>query len=228
MDHNTETLAMNESATEAPATTETQAEAKTYTQQEVDNMMARMRGSIERKVLKPYQELGDPEELRALREADEKRRQEEQLKRGEFEKTLQELASKKDQEILKRDEIIKEYKVNSPLLNSAAKYKSVNPEQVQNLLARSVRLNSEGDVEVVDSAGSVRYNDSGAPIGVDDLVREFLDANPHFVQPTPTTSNTKSNQGTGVGSEAFDLASLDLTNPEHRKMYKQARIKGLI
>ena len=224
MDH-TETLA-TDTATDAAATTENQAEVKSYTQDEVDNMMARMKGSLERKLLKPYEGLGDPEELKSLKSAEEKRRQEEQLKRGEFEKTLQELASKKDSEIQKRDSIIKEYKVNTPLLNTAAKYKSVNPEQVQNLLARNVRLNEDGDVEVVDNTGSVRYNDSGAPIGVDDLVREFLDANPHFVQPTPATTNTKSNQG-GNSSEGFDLSKLDLTNPEHRKIYKEAKQKGL-
>ena len=32
-----------------------QTETKSYTQQEVDNMMARMKGSLEKKLLKPYQ-----------------------------------------------------------------------------------------------------------------------------------------------------------------------------
>jgi hypothetical protein len=227
MDHNTNTLAIDP-ATDAAAQTENQAqEAKTFTQDEVDNMMARMRGSLEKKLLKPYEGLGDPTELKQLKSAEEQRRQEEQLKRGEFEKTLQELASKKDSEIHKRDSIIKEYKVNTPLLNTAAKYKSVNPEQVQNLLARSVRLNEDGDVEVVDNTGAVRYNDSGAPVGVDDLVREFLDANPHFVQPTPATSNTKSSQSSNA-VEGFDLSKMDLSNPEHRKIYAQAKQRGLI
>lgn len=226
MDH-TESLATN-TATDAAAQTENQAqEAKSYTQEEVDNMMARMRGSLEKKLLKPYEGLGDPTELKQLKTAEEQRRQEEQLKRGEFEKTLQELASKKDSEIQKRDSIIKEYKVNTPLLNTAAKYKSVNPEQVQNLLARNVRLNEDGDVEVVDNTGAVRYNDSGAPVGVDDLVREFLDANPHFVQPTPATSNTKSSQGSNA-VDGFDLSKMDLSNPEHRKLYAQAKQRGLI
>ena len=227
MDHNTNTLAIDP-ATDAAAQTENQAqEAKSYSQEEVDNMMARMRGSLEKKLLKPYEGLGDPTELKQLKSAEEQRRQEEQLKRGEFEKTLQELASKKDSEIHKRDSIIKEYKVNTPLLNTAAKYKSVNPEQVQNLLARSVRLNEDGDVEVVDNTGAVRYNDSGAPVGVDDLVREFLDANPHFVQPTPATSNTKSSQSSNA-VEGFDLSKMDLSNPEHRKIYAQAKQRGLI
>ncbi len=71
--------------------------------------------------MKPYEDLGDPNELRDLKSEAEKRQQEQQIKRGEFEKTLQELAAKKDDEIHQRDQVIKEYKVNTPLLNAAAK-----------------------------------------------------------------------------------------------------------
>lgn len=221
MDH-TESLA-NESATDAAVEgTGNQAnEAKTYTQEEVDNMMARMKGSLQKKLLKPYEDLGDPEELRQLRTAAERQRQEEQMKRGEFEKTLQELAQKKDAEIQKRDQIIKEYKVNTPLVNAAAKYKSVNPEQVKSLLASNVRLNEYGDVEVVDVKGTVRYNDAGAPLAVDDLVREFLDSNPHFVQPTPSTTNTKSSFKNDTTE--FDVSKVDFSDPQQRARYAEFR-----
>jgi hypothetical protein len=218
-----ETLAQDNATEAATLQTEIQAEAetaKTYTQDEVNNMMARMRGSIEKKLLKPYEDLGDPDELRGLREDAQARKQEEQIKRGEFEKTLQEMASKKDAEIKMRDEVIKEYKVNSPLLNAAAKYRSVNPEQVKALLSTSVRLNQSGDVEVVGDDGSVRYDDSGAPIGVEDLVKTFLDTNPHFVQPTASTTNTQSNAGVGM-SKGLDINSLDMKNPKHRELAKK-------
>jgi hypothetical protein len=202
---------------------ENQAQAtKTYTQQEVDNMMARMKGSLEKKLLKPYADLGDPEELRTLRTEAEKRAQEQQLKRGEFEKTLQEMAAKKDAEIQKRDSIIKEYKVNTPLLSAAANYKAVAPEQVKALLANQVRLNEDGEVEVVDTKGGVRYTDKGSPLGVDDLVREFLDSNPHFKSASPATTNTKSNVSSGSNGK-IDLSKLDFKNPEHRKVYAEHR-----
>jgi|TARA_B110000879_G_scaffold201412_1_gene276486 hypothetical protein len=223
MDHNTNTLAQDDATEAATLQTEIQAEAetvKTYTQDEVNNMMARMRGSIEKKLLKPYEDLGDPAELRGLREQAETKKQEEQIKRGEFEKTLQEMASKKDAEIKMRDEVIKEYKVNSPLLNAAAKYRSVNPEQVKALLATSVRLNQSGDVEVIGDDGNVRYNDSGEPDTVEDLVKTFLDTNPHFVQPTASTTNTQSNAGVGM-SKGLDINSLDMKNPKHRELAKQ-------
>jgi len=200
---------------QAPAT-------KSYTQEEVDNMMARMRGSLEKKLLKPYADLGDPEELRSIKTEWEKKQQEQQIKRGEFEKTLQELAAKKDAEILKRDSIIKEYKVNVPILSAAAKFNAVNAEQVKSLLSQNVRLNANGDVEVVDERGSVRYNDQGEPIGVDDLVRGFLDSNPHFKMASPSTTNTRSNISSGA-AEKLDLSKLNMQNPEHRKIYAQHR-----
>lgn len=206
-------------------TIESQAQVvKTYTQEEVDAMMARTRTSVESKVRKQYDGLGDPEYLRNLVSEAEQRRTQEQINRGEFEKTLQELAAKKDLEIQKRDEIIKDYRVNTPLVSAAAKYRSVNPEQVRSLLTSNVRMNDEGEVEVIDSKGSVRYNDNGNAFQVDDLVREFLDLNPHFVQPTPSTTNTKSNHNSV--SNSFDISKLDMKNPEHRKIYAEARAAG--
>lgn len=210
-------------ATDAAVKTENQVQAdKTYTQEEVDGMMARMKSSLQKKLLKPYEDLGDPEELRQIREEHSKRQTEQQIKRGEFEKTLQELAAKKDAEIQKRDSIIKDYKVNVPLISAAAKFNAVNAEQVKALLAQNVRLNNDGEVEVVDEKGSVRYNDKGEPLGVDDLVRGFLDSNPHFRVANPSTTNTKSNISSG-SSEKLDISKLDMKNPEHRKLYAQHR-----
>jgi len=215
---------VNDTATDATdVNSESQAQAaKTYTQQDVDNMMARMKGSLEKKLLKPYEDLGDPAELRQLREEAAKKQQAEAIKRGEFEKTLQELAAKKDSEIQKRDSIIKEYKVNVPILSAAAKYNAVNAEQVKALLSQNVRLNDSGDVEVVDAKGTVRYTDKGDALQVEDLVKEFLDTNPHFKLANPTTANTKTNINQNSGSKV-DISKLDMRNPEHRKLYAQSR-----
>lgn len=223
-----ETLA-TQNATDATLEGGNQAQpaTKTYTQEEVDNMMARMRGSLEKKLLKPYEDLGDPNELRQIRQEYEKRQQAEQIKRGEFEKTLQELAAKKDAEIQKRDSIIKEYKVNTPLLNAAAKFKAVAPEQVKQLLNNRVRLNDVGEVEVLDDKGSVRYSDSGSPLAVDDLVKEFLDQNPHFVAAGAATTHAKSNAGVPSTGD-FDLSKLDMSNPNDRKKFADARKAGII
>jgi hypothetical protein len=218
----TDNSLVTDNATDAATEqTENQAQAtKTYTQEEVDGMMARMKGSLQKKLLKPYEDLGDPEELRSIKTEYEKRQQEQQIKRGEFEKTLQELAAKKDAEIQKRDSVIKEYKVNTPLLSAAAQYRAVNAEQVKSLLVNNVRLNQDGEVEVIGQDGTVRYNDAGAPLGVNDLVREFLDSNPHFVQSSPSTTNSKSSV-TNSGPGKLDISKLDMTKPEDRALYKE-------
>lgn len=213
----------NELATDATGDTENQVQAtKTYSQEEFDRHMAGLKASLTKKILKPYEDLGDPDELRALREEATRRQQEQQIKRGEFEKTLQELAAKKDAEIQKRDGVIKEYRVNTPLLSAAAQYRAVNAEQVKALLTPHVRLNQDGEVEVVDTKGSVRYNDAGEPLGVQDLVREFLDSNPHFVQANPATTHTKS-AVTNSGPGRLDISKLDMKMPEHRKIYAEYR-----
>jgi hypothetical protein len=219
------TLDMNTTATDATDLqgTENQAQAtKTYSQEEVDNMMARMKGSLQKKLLKPYEDLGDPDELRQLKTEAEQKRQAEAIKRGEFEKTLQELAAKKDAEISKRDQVIKEYKVNVPLISAAAKYNAVNAEQVKALLSQNVRMNDQGDVEVVDAKGSVRYNDKGEALAVEDLVKEFLDTNPHFKLANPATTMTKSNVANKT-QKSLDISKLDMKNSEHRALYKEYR-----
>lgn len=214
---------VNDTATEATdVDSGTQAANKTYTQDEVDGMMARMKGSLQKKLLKPYEDLGDPDELRSIKTDHERRQQETQVKKGEFEKVLQDLAAKKDAEISKRDSIIKEYKVNSPLLSAAAKYRAVNADQVKALLGSNVRLNDQGDVEVIDTQGKVRYTDTGSAFGVEDLVREFLDSNPHFVSASPSNTNTRSNISTGKPAQV-DITKLDMKNPEHRKVYAEYR-----
>jgi ribonucleotide reductase alpha subunit len=219
----TDNSLVNDMATEAAGDTAIQAQAdKTFTQEEVNAILARTKSQIEKKFATKYQDLGDPDELRTLKTEAERRAQEQQIKRGEFEKTLQEMAAKKDAEISKRDSIIKEYKVNSPLLSAAAKYRAVNAEQVKSLLNNNVRLNADGEVEVVGEGGAVRYRDDGQPLAVEDLVREFLDSNPHFVSASPTTTNTKSNISQGQPAK-LDITKLDMKNPEHRKVYSEYR-----
>lgn len=209
------------------STTENQATAKTYTQEEFNDHMAGLKASLAKKYEKQFQELGDIEELKQLKAKAERAKEAEAIRKGEFEKILSEKAEKWNSEIQKRDNIIKEYKINTPLLNAAAKFRSVNPEQVKSLLVSQVRLNDSGDVEVVGSDGTVRYNDDGKPVSVEQLVDGWLKDNPHFVQPTPATTNTKSSVG-GNKLDNFDLSKLDLTNPDHRKIYQEAKNKGLL
>lgn len=221
---------VNDMATDAAGETANQAQtAKTFTQDEVNAILARTKTQLEKKFASKYEDLGDPDELRQIKSDWEKKQEEAQIKRGEFERILQEKAQRWESEIQKRDSVIRDYKINTPLLSAAAQFRAVNAEQVKSLLSSNVRLNAEGDVEVVDSKGAVRYKDNGTALAVEDLVREFLDSNPHFVQATPATVNTKTSiQGVANTSNKVDLSKLDLTRPQDRQIYKEARAKGLI
>lgn len=201
---------------------------RTYSQREVDDMIARMKNTVVKKALKPYEDLGDPDEIRQVLTEHQQKQHDLAVKRGEFDKILKDTVSKKDAEILKRDEMIREFKVEQPLVNLAAQYRSVNPDQVKQLLKPYVRLNEEGQAEVIDAkTGAVRYDDSGSPLSVEKYVKEFLDANPHFVSATPATTNSQSNVNKSVQNN-FDLKSLDLTRADHRKIYAEARRNGKI
>ena len=216
-----QTLANEDTGSTDNSENQAQAE-KTYTQKEMDDMAAKLKAAVARKIQKQYEDLGDIEELRTMRQQMESKRVEEATKQGNFESVLKDLAAKKDAEISKRDAIIRDYKINTPLLSVAAKHRAVAPEQVKELLKQNVRLSNDGEVEVVDANGQVRYTDSGNAMGVDDLVREFLNKNPHFVQAAPATTASKSSIMNNRGS-SVDISTLDMKNPEHRKLYAEAR-----
>lgn len=216
------TLATKQAATDAGATQvdEGQAQEKFYSQKEFDDAMAKTRAAVERKMQKTLADLGDLEELKALKQQVETKRFEDQKNKGDFESILKEMASKKDAEIAKRDQIIAQYRVETPLVEIAAKHRAVAPEQVKALLRNQIKLTPDGEVEVVDNNGMTRYRDDGNPFGVEDLVKTFLDANPHFVAAGPTTTQSKN----GLGSnnvQKIDITKLDMSKPADREVYKK-------
>jgi hypothetical protein len=212
-----ETLAQDDTGTSET----NQVKEKTYSQKEFDDAMARTKSAIARKFERQLEDLGDLEELKQIKAEAERRKIEDQKKRGEFDTIIAKLAASKDEEIRKRDEIIKNYTVDMPLVNTAAQLGSVNPRQVQSLLKPYVRLGESGDVEVLDDTGSVRYSERGQPFRVEDLVKEFLETNPHFKTAGPSTVNTKSNISSS--RERFDVSKLDMNKPADRKLYAEWR-----
>jgi len=199
-----------------------QATVKTYTQKEVDDMMAKTKTAVTKKLISKYEDLGDPDTLKQIVSEHQKIQQEQQLKRGQFDAVIQELAAKKDAEIQKRDKIIESFKVETPIVEAASRFRAVAPDQVKALIRNNVRLNPEGDVEVLDDKGQARYDDSGRLLSVDSYVQEFLSKNPHFVAAAPATTNTRSNV-TGSTMKKVDMKNLDMKNPEHRKIYADYR-----
>lgn len=215
------------SATEGTDTSqnEIQATEKTFTQAEVNAILAKTKSQLEKKYVSKYEELGDPDTLKQIVSEHQKIQQEQQLKRGEFDRVIQELAAKKDAEIQKRDRVIESFKVETPIMEAASRFRAVAPDQVKALIRNNVRLNPEGDVEVLDDKGQARYDDSGRLLSVDSYVQEFLSKNPHFVSAAPATTNTKSNVS-GSTMNKVDISKLDMKNPEHRKIYADYRKKS--
>lgn len=217
----TETVAQDlkqETTQEAVSTS-----SKTYTQDEFNNAMASVRKKAEQNVLKKFEGV-DVEKYNQLMEAEEAKVLEQQKAKGEFEKVLKDTVSKKDAEIERLSKTLQTQMIDGALLNASSKYKAINPEQVTKLLKESVRLGASGDVEVIGNEGHVRYTESGDPMTVDILVKEWLDTNPHFVQPGVKGNGTQSNTSP-TKDEPVDIAKLDLSNPEHRALYRDIRNK---
>ena len=171
-----------------------------------------------------YQDI-DPAEFRELRSLREQIEEEQLIKRQDFETLLKKNKEKADTEISSLRTELTRIKVDGALMASASKAKAVAPDQVARLLKESVRLESDGKVTVLDEAGSPRYTDDAEPMSVDALVEEFLNRNQHYRSAGPAGTGSASNNAT-ANQQKLDLASLDMTRPEHRELFKKWRATG--
>lgn len=212
-----------EGTTEARADAQTQesVESKNFTQEQLDRIVADRLARERSKWEKQYEGV-DPQKYRELAAEEENRRIEAMKKREEFDQILKETVSKKDEQLNQLRREIHSIKVEGSLLSEASRNRAVNPNQVVQLLRDRVKLNEVGSVEVVDDRGQVRYKDSGDPYGVEDLVSEFLQTNPHFVNANSSGSGISS-KTQPLGDQSFNLADLDMKNPQHRELYKKYR-----
>ena len=212
----------NEASVQGETTTqEKTTEDKSLSQQDIENIV---RTRLARERAKIYKELGTDnlDEVKELMQQKETAQLEEKKKRGEFEDILKEQANKYQSEIQKLQGDLKNIKINDALFGSASKNRAINPQQVVELLKNSVQLNDEGQVEVLADNGTPRYNKDGNLYSVEEYVSEFLTQNPHFQMATPSGSGSKGNVGK-VDAKPFNLAELDLNNPEQRKQYVEYR-----
>ena len=172
----------------------TEQSTKAFSQEELDAIVEQ-RLMRERKKYEKKLEGVDLDEARRLLEEKQQAEIERQKEKGEFEKVLQQLAEKKDSEITQYKTKLQEIQVDGALINSASQHNAVSPDQVVALLKNKTRLGDDGSVEILDNDGSVRYNDSGTPMSVNELVSEFLTANPHFVKASPSGTGSKGAAG---------------------------------
>jgi hypothetical protein len=202
-----------------------QAQAKTFTQDEVNKIIAARLAQAEKK----YAGV-DVEEYKALKTVKQQQEEAEAIKRSEFEKVLKQTREQADNEIRKYRSEIETIKIDGALINAAAKNKAVNPEHIAKLLKAQTRLTEDGNVEVLDDKGQVRYNTQTAnPYQVEDLVQEFIAANPYFRAATPAGSGSKSNTAPESAVQALDITKLDMSNPKDRAKYREfRRSQGII
>lgn len=195
-------------------------------QEEVNRIVAERVERERKKFERKYADI-DVDRYQQLTEAEEARRVEEQKKRGEFEEILKSTVGKKDSVIENLQKELHNIKVDGAMLNIASKHKAINPEQVVSLVKNQVRMSESGEVEVVDpQTGTIRYNDSGDPLSMDELVEDFLQNNPHFVTATPRGSGTTSNTRDS-SVKKLDVTQLDMKNPEHKRLYAEYRKSSL-
>ena len=134
--------------------------AKTFTQDEVNKIIAARLAKVENK----YAEV-DLDEYRTFKSAKAKQEEDALIKRQEFDKVLNQTKEHYTSQMSRLKQELETIKVDGAILSAASQLKVVAPEHVAKLLKGNVRLSEDGHVEVLDDKGQVRYNpESASPL----------------------------------------------------------------
>ena len=174
----------------------------------------------------------EAEKSKHQRMLDEAKKQEEEIAK---EKQIQEAKTKADLENLMKQRIaekdkeladwkskVKTINVDNSILALASKNNAIAPDQVVSLLKSEVNYNDDGRVEILDNNKNIRYNPKGELLTIEDRVKEFLDANPHFRKGSLSGSGSL-NSVEGKAVKPFNISDLDMSKAEDRKKYAEYR-----
>ena len=208
--------------TETPIVEETKVEVEkpkeqTFNQSQLDNII---KSRLEAEQKKHQRTLDDAKkaEQDALKEKEVK----EAKSKAELEKVMQQRIAEKDTEVLKYKNALKAEKVDNSLLSVASQNQAISPSQVVSLLKDEVKLNDDNRVEILDNNKNIRYNEKGNILTIEERVKEFLDANPHFRQGSKAGSGSQSSiEGKTV--KPFKIQDLDMSKKEDRDAYSKYR-----
>jgi len=189
----------------------------TFTQEQLDNIIKTRLEAEKSKYEKKLQE-EESQKAELLKEQQLK----EAKSKADIEKIMQERLSEKDSELNRYKMQIKKEKVDNSILSVANKEKSINAQQVVSLLKDEVKYTDDGRIEIVDNNSNVRYNTKGELLTIDDRVKEFLDANPHFRQGSLSGSGSQSSVE-GKTVKPFNIQDLDMSKQEDRAKYSEYR-----
>ena len=174
----------------------------------------------------------EAEKSKHQRQIDEVKKQEEEAlkvkqvqeakSKSELEKLMRERIAEKDTEILNYKQAIKKERIDNSVLSVASKMNAINPQQVVDLLKKDIKLNDDNRIEILDNNSNIRYNEKGELLTIEQRVKEFLDANPHFSQGSKSGTGSQSSiEGKTV--KPFKISDLDLSKPEDRAKYAEYR-----
>lgn len=221
----TENTMVNDTNTDTGAVdsgNETQVKEKMFSQEELDTILQKRLSQATKK----YQDV-DLNEYAELKQLKSNIEEEQLIKRQEFDKVLQKTKQQSAKEVAQLRSELESIKIDGALISAASGAKSVNPDHVAKLLRSNVKMSDDGSVTVVDAEGNARFTDNGDSMTVGALVEEFLTNNSYFRVAGPSGAGSESNTAPRSNRE-FDLSQLDLSNPEHRKIYADKRRKGLL
>ena len=223
MTQETEVVQPKNEQTEAPkeeVKVEAQVETpkqQTFTQEQLDNIIKTRLEAEQRKTQKIL-EAEESKKAELIKEQELK----EAKSKADIEKIMQDRLSEKDSELNRYKTQIKKEKVDNSILSVANREKSINAQQVVSLLKEEVKYTDDGRIEIVDNNSNVRYNTKGELLTIDDRVKEFLDANPHFRQGSLSGSGSQSSVE-GKTVKPFNIQDLDMSNVEDRAKYAKYR-----
>ena len=191
--------------------------APQFTQEQLDNIIKQRLQAEQSKFTRQLEEQKKAEE-----EAQKDRAIKEAKTKADLEKLMQERIASKDAELQKMKADIKKEKIDNSLLSVASRYNAINPQQVTDLIKNQVRLSDDNRIEILDNNSNIRYNPKGELFSIEDRVKEFLEANPHFSASGKSGSGSQSSVG-GKTVKPFNIQDLDLSKPEDRKKYAEYR-----
>ena len=174
----------------------------------------------------------EAEKSKHQRQLDEVKKQEEEIlkakqveeakSKSELEKLMKERIAEKDTEILNYKQAIKKERIDNQILSVASRNKAISPSQVVSLLKDEVRLTDDNRVEILDNNKNIRYNSKGELLTIEEKVKEFLDANPHFSQGSLAGSGSQQSSGRKT-VKPFNIHDLDMSKSEDRAKYAEYR-----
>ena len=206
-----------QSTTEEPKVEVEKAKEMTFTQAQLDNII-KSRLDAEQKKHQRLLDDAKKQEADVLKEKEVK----EAKSKAELEKLMQQRISEKNTEILKYKNEIKKERIDNSIMSVASKNNAINPSQVVSLLKDSIKLNDDGRVEILDNNSNIRYNEKGNLLTIEEKVKEFLQANPHFsVSGKSGTGSQSSVEGKTV--KPFNIQDIDMSKPDDRAKYAEYR-----